>query len=143
MCVLGSYIKRRGNLLLLGEDARRIPARELEYCIRESLENLRLGNVFTSLNAVCDGDLLLEHIVAAYDFYETMAERLLDEITAMMVNLTCQNGMIRMNIQMGCTEEIAHQVWENVSLPYGKFVYEIMDEDVVIDLVITEGGMDA
>lgn len=143
VCVLGSYIKRRGNLLLLGEDARRIPARELEYCIRESLENLRLGNVFTSLNAACDGDLLLEHIVAAYDFYETMAERLLDEITAMMVNLTCQNGMIRMNIQMGCTEEIAHQVWENVSLPYGKFVYEIMDEDVVIDLVITEGGMDA
>lgn len=55
VCVLGSYIKRRGNLMLLGEDADQIPAKELEYCIRESLENLRLGNTFTSLNAHCEG----------------------------------------------------------------------------------------
>jgi hypothetical protein len=139
-CVLGSYIKRRGNLLLLGEDAKKISTRELEYCIRESLENLRLGGVFTSLNANCEGQIPLEYIVAAYDFYEVVTERLLDRITAMMVNLTCSRGSIRMNIQMGCTEEIAHKLLADISLAYGKSTYEIMDEDIVINFTITEGG---
>ena len=136
VCVLGSYIKRRGNLLLLGEDSSMIPAKELEYCIRESLENLRLGQVFTSFNCNCDGKLPLEYIVAVYDFYETMVERLLDDITAMMVNLSCKNNKVFMNIQMGCTEGIAQQVLADVSVPFGTFAYEIMDEDVVIDLTI-------
>lgn len=140
VCVLGSYIKRRSNLLMLGEDANQIPARELEYCIRESLENLRLGKIFTSLNAHCEGQLPLAHIVAVYDFYETVTERLLDSITAMMVNLTCSSKGIRMNIQMGCMEKIANRALDEILLPYGNFTYEIMDEDVVINLVINGGG---
>ena len=125
-CVLGSYIKRRGNLLLLGEDAKKVSARELEYCIRESLENLRLGEVFTSLNANCSGQLSLENIVAAYDFFETVTERLLDNMTAMLVNLNCDNAGIRMNIQMGCTEEIVPKVLEDISISYGSVTYEII-----------------
>ena len=143
VCVLGSYIKRRGNLLLLGEDASMIPARELEYCIRESLENLRLGQVYTALESNCEDKLPLEHIIAVYDFYENMVERMLDDITAMMVNLTSRQGKTLMNIQMGCTESIAKQVLEDVTVPYGSFTYDIMDEDVVVDLVISEGGADA
>ena len=142
-CVLGSYIKRRGNLLLLGEDAKKVSARELEYCIRESLENLRLGEVFTSLNANCSGQLPLEYIVAAYDFFETVTERLLDNMTAMLVNLNCDNAGIRMNIQMGCTEEIVPKVLEDISLSYGSVTYEIMDEDLVINFVMSEGGVPA
>lgn len=138
VCVLGSYIKRRGNLLLLGEDSSNIPARELEYCIRESLENLKLGGVFIAFNSSCEGKLPLDHIVAVYDFFENMMEQLLDDITAMMVNLTCTDTKVRLNIQMGCQEEIAQQVLADVTIPYGRFTYEIMDEDVVIDLTISK-----
>lgn len=140
VCVLGSYIKRRGNLLLLGEESEKIPSRELEYCIRESLENLSLGQVFIALNCKCEGRLPLEYMVAAYDFYETMVEHLLDDITAMLVNLTCSEEKVVMNIQMGCTEGIAAQILSDVTVPFGRFTYEIMDEDVVINLVISEGG---
>lgn len=143
VCVLGSYIKRRGNLLLLGEDAKMVPARELKYCIRESLENLRLGQVYTALDSSCEDKLPLEHIVAVYDFYENMVERLLDDITAMMVNLRCSKGKTVMNIQMGCTENIAKQVLADVTMPYGIVTYDIMDEDVVINLVLSGGGADA
>lgn len=140
VCVLGSYIKRRGNLLLLGEAAGLIHTRELEYCIRESMDNLNLSGVFTSFNSRCEGDMQLTSIVSAYDFYELLVERLLDSMTAMMVNLTCKNGHISMNIQMGCREEIAQQVLQDISLSHGSFRYEIMEEDVVIDLTIIEGG---
>ena len=140
VCVLGSYIKRRGNLLLLGEETEKIPSRELEYCIRESLENLSLGQVFVALNCKCEGRLPLEYMVAAYDFYETMVEYLLDDITAMLVNLTCSAEKIVMNIQIGCTGEIATQILLDVTVPFGSFTYEIMEEDVVINLVISKGG---
>jgi len=140
VCVLGSYIKRRGNLLLLGEDSERISSRELEYCIRESMENLRLGEVFTSFSCSCEGSMLLKYIVSVYDFYENMVEHLLDNLTAMLVNLSCVNGNVRMNIQLGCTEDIAQQVLSDVSIPYGSFTYDIADTDVVINLVISEGG---
>ena len=142
VCVIGSYIKRRGNLLLLGEETSKINAAELEYCIRESLENLHLSGVFTSLDSGCSGKLPLQHIVAVYDFCEAMIERLLDEMTAMMVNLTCESGSIIMNIQMGCTEEIAQQVLSGITLSCGSFTYEIIDEDVVINLTVAEGGAD-
>ena len=143
LCVLGSFIKRRGNLLLLGEENGVIQARELEYCIRESMDNLTLSGVFTSFSSRCDGQLNLKSIVAAYDFYELLVERLLDEMTAMMVNLTCTNGKIRMNIQMGCTGEIAWQVLDDLALPFGTITYEIMDEDIVLNLTIQEGGTEA
>ena len=143
LCVLGSFIKRRGNLLLLGEENGVIQARELEYCIRESMDNLTLSGVYTSFSSRCDGQLNLKSIVAAYDFYELLVERLLDEMSAMMVNLTCTNGKIRMNIQMGCTGEIAQQILDDLALPFGTITYEIMDEDIVLNLTITEGGAEA
>lgn len=140
VCVLGSYIKRRGNLLLLGEGDGLIHTRELEYCIRESMDNLNLSGVYTSFNSRCEGDMQLTSIVSAYDFYELLVERLLDSMTAMMVNLTCTMEHISMNIQMGCREEIAQQVLQDISLLHGSFRYEIMEEDVIINLTITEGG---
>jgi hypothetical protein len=97
-----------------------------------------LGGVFIAFNRSCEGKLPLDHIVAVYDFFENMMEQLLDDITAMMVNLTCTDTKVRLNIQMGCQEEIAQQVLADVTIPYGRFTYEIMDEDVVIDLTISK-----
>ena len=83
---------------------------------------------------------LVNHDVVIYNFRLELVERLLDDMTAMMVNLTCADGTVRMNIQMGCREEIAQQVLQGIELPCGSFRSELMEEDVVIDLTITEGG---
>ena len=140
VCVIGSYIKRRGNLLLLAEENPQIDARELEYCIRESLDNLHLGGVFTSFESECNGTVNAECIVAVYDFYETLAEKLMNNITAMLVRLNCNEGSVKMNVQMGCLEDIAKQVLDGVQMPLGSFVYDIDDEDISITLTITDGG---
>ena len=140
ICVLGSYIKRRGNLLLLGEENGVVQTRELEYCIRESMDNLNLVGVFTSFVSNCQGALPVKPIIVAYDFYETLVERLLDDMTAMMVHLTCTGDKIRMNIQLGFPEQIDPQLMSGIELPFGSFRCEIMEEDAVIDLTITEGG---
>ena len=138
--VLCAYIKRRGNLILLGEDGNIIPALELEYCIRESLDNLRLGNVFTSFDSRCSGELKLEHAVAAFDFYENIVERLLDDATAMLIHLDCKDAIIKMRLQIGCNEAIAEQTLAELSIPSGKFEWDIQDEDVTVTLLLSEGG---
>lgn len=140
VCVLGSYIKRRSNLLLLGEENGVIHTKELEYCIRESMDNLKLADIFTSFSSNCTGEIHLKLMLAAYDFYEDLVECILDNMIAMMVNITCTDENIQMNIQIGCREKISQQMIEGITLPFGSFRYELMEEDVVIDLIITEGG---
>ena len=138
--VICAYIKRRGNLLMLGEEGNIIPATELEYCIRESLDNLRLGGVFTSFDSKCHGELKLEHAVAVFDFYENIVERLLDDATAVLIHLDCKDGIIKMRLQIGCNEDIAEHTLSELSIPCGKFEWDIQDEDVTVTLHLSEGG---
>ena len=138
--VICAYIKRRGNLLMLGEEGNIIPAIELEYCIRESLDNLRLGDVFTSFDSKCDGTLKLELAVAGFDFYENIVERLLDDATAMLIHLDCKDGIIKMRLQIGCNEDIAEHTLSELSIPCGTFEWDIQDEDVTVTLLLSEGG---
>ena len=46
ICVLSAYIKRRSNLRLLSENAEDLQIKELEYCLKESIECLRLQGHF-------------------------------------------------------------------------------------------------
>lgn len=141
VCVIGSYIKRRGNLLLIAEENNSIRSKELEYCIRESLDNLRLGNIFTVLDSNCDGTFPSEYVIAIYDFYEKLVENLLDSITAMMINLSCTNEQLIMNMQLGCEEKIAQRILSDISLAYGTYRYTIQDEDIIVDITIPFGGV--
>ena len=142
MCVIGSYVKRRSNLLLLGEENPIVQAREIEYCIRESLDNLQLAAVSVLLNAKCEGNIPLSCLLAAYDFYEDLVEMLFDQITAMMVRITCKDGTLKMNLQIGCANSIEKSVLDAICVHSGKFTYTVQEEDIVIDYEIAEGGAD-
>ena len=142
MCVIGSYVKRRSNLLLLGEENPIVQAREIEYCIRESLDNLQLASVSVLLNAKCESNIPLSCLLAAYDFYESLVEMLFDQITAMMVRITCKDGTLKMNLQIGCANSIEKSVLDAICVHSGKFTYTVQEEDIVIDYEIAEGGAD-
>ena len=83
ICVLGCYIKRRGNLLLLGEENKQIPAAELEHCIRESLENLR-----TSLEEMAaNHSLTVEQMLKVLRPHPTFEEGLTDALEDLLAKL--------------------------------------------------------
>ena len=50
-CVLGAFIKRRANLEMLSDGRETLACEELFYCVRESLEYLRLCGVGVALSA--------------------------------------------------------------------------------------------
>lgn len=136
VAVLSAYIKRRGNLLLLWEEGNTVSVSELEYCIRESLDNLRLGNVSTFFDKNCNGRIGLKQAVAVFDFYESVIENLIDDVVAVMIRLKSVDGITTMQIQIGCAEKIAENTLSRLTSPCGNVEWDIQDEDATVTLSI-------
>lgn len=102
ICVISSYIKRLGNLILLGEDANYLPAQELEYCIRESVENIRLCNAMVSLESHCEDMLQKDDMLKVYRAFETVIETTVTSLKALLVNLNSKNGEVRLKLGISC-----------------------------------------
>ena len=141
VCVISAYIKRRANLILLREEKAMVAARELESCLRESLDNLRLCGVITYLDCCCEGQAAVEQIVAMYDLFENVTEMLQSKLSAMMVTASYADGVLRLRIQAGCKEAVNEPL--ALTLEGGAVACEAQEEDLIIDAVLEEGGAKA
>ena len=138
LCVISAYIKRRANLLLLGEEKDSAASQELESCLRETLDNLRLCGVITYLDCHCDGQAGVKQMTAAYDLVEQVVEALLDQLSAMVVTVQCTQGTIHMRVQAGCKD--AMPTVTDFSLAGGTVICETQDEDLIVEATIRQGG---
>ena len=141
VCVISAYIKRRANLILLGEEKAEISARELELCLRESLDNLRLCGALTYLDCHCNGQTAVKQIIAAYDLFESVIEQQLDQLSAMMVTAESAEGSVHLRIQAGC--KTAVDILPSFTLSGGSVRCEVQDEDLIIEAVLGKGGAQA
>ena len=138
ICVISAYIKRRANLILLGEEGSIVSSHELESCLRESLDNLRLCGMITHLDCRCEGQTNVAHIIAIYDLFENITELFLGRSSAMMVNVEHRDNTIHMRIQIGCRETLAKlPKW---TLSGGKVSCEVQDDDLIIHALLPLGG---
>ena len=137
---VSAHIKRHGNLVLLGEESPKAPARELVYCVRETLDNLQLGKVAVSLQDQCSGDLEVAAIIAVYDCFSQIVETIMEDITAILIRLNCQNGSIRMHIQIGCSETVPEGILDGIRPSRGTLSCHLQEEDIIIELIAEEGG---
>ena len=141
VCVISAYIKRRANLILLGEEKAIVSSRELESCLRESLDNLRLCGVITYLDCTFEGQADVGQIIAAYDLFEDVTEKLLGQMSAMVVTAEYADGTLRMRIQAGCREAVT--AVPAFSIADGKVTCDAQDEDLIIEATLTQGGAKA
>ena len=141
VCVISAYVKRRANLILLGEEKPIASARELESCLRESLDNLRLCGVITYLDCGCEGQCDVKQIIAAYGLFEDVTEKLLGQLSAMMVTAEYTNDAFHLRIQAGCRETVSAP--PTFMLNGRKIQCESQDEDLIIDAMIDKGGAQA
>ena len=141
VCVISAYIKRRANLILLGEEKAAVSAKELESCLWESLDNLRLCGVITYLDRRCDGQAAVEQIVALYDWFEDVTETLQSKLSAMMVTAECTGGVLRLRIQAGCKQVVNDP--PAFTLAGGTVACEVQEEDLIIEATLAKGGATA
>lgn len=78
--VIGVYIKRRGNLMFIGEKSNVTDTAELSACLDESFANLELMGVECAIDIPGKNSIAIQDAIRVYDFFEAVTEAAMDDI---------------------------------------------------------------
>lgn len=106
VAVIGTYVKRRSNLVFLGSRKSTIPLCELRLCLGESAENLRLCGVECHTEINGDGELPSEKICRAYDLFEAVVETGFSSLSKLLFFAEECGGALFVNICAECDEKV-------------------------------------
>lgn len=141
ICVISVYVKRRTNLLLMAENDRNIPAGEIEFCLRESLDNIRLTGAMCSLDSECRGYISPRELAAAYDVFENLIEQSFGALDALLAKVRISNGDFFMRLQMECSARLAlpeASAWVSLG---GSLKMKKEDDTLWVELYLDRGGI--
>lgn len=112
-CVLNAYIKRRSNLTILMNSKERMPVRELDLSIQESLENIQMLGIKSG--CFCDSELYWrgEELVALYDYFEAVIENGISTIKAIFVNLFVTEEKLEFRLMVENPGELPELRWKS------------------------------
>ncbi len=103
--IIGTYIKRRNNLIFVGAQNGLIPSKELHLCLNESSENLNYYGVMCKVNVIGESLLTLTQATVAYDLFEKVVETSLETLKELLVSIEITDG-IEINICALCHESL-------------------------------------
>ena len=93
--VIGTYIKRYGNLIFIGERAEISDVAELGACLEESFSSLKLMGIECALTAPAGERIYVQDAVRIYSFFESILEACVDSIKFMWVKIRpCGEEMV-------------------------------------------------
>lgn len=78
--VIGAYIKRRGNLMFIGEKSGVTDTAELSACLDESFANLELMGVECAIDIPGKNSIAVRDAIRVYDFFEAVTEKAMDDL---------------------------------------------------------------
>lgn len=78
--VIGTYIKRQGNLMFIGEKTDVTDTAELSACLDESFANLELMGVECALDIPGKNSIAVRDAIRVYDFFEAVTEEAMDDL---------------------------------------------------------------
>lgn len=78
--VIGAYIKRRGNLMFIGEKSDVTDTAELTACLDESFANLELMGVECAIDISDKNSIYTRDAIRVYDFFEAVTEEAMDDL---------------------------------------------------------------
>lgn len=78
--VIGAYIKRRGNLMFIGEKSDVTDTAELTACLDESFVNLELMGVECAIDIPDKNSIYTRDAIRVYDFFEAVTEEAMDDL---------------------------------------------------------------
>ena len=99
---VGTYIKRRSNLIFVAGQRGSVDAGELRLCLNESAANLALCGVECKAAVALEGALSPAQANAVYDLFEAAAEVSLDTLTSLLLFAGQEGDVIRVNLSAAC-----------------------------------------
>lgn len=140
--VYNAYIKRRSNLELLRESEDKISAAEIYTAIAESVNYLELNQINVSVNFLIDGEISVDAAVLVYDFFETVAEYVLNKISMLSVTVAERSGIISIRMLTDIPDCSFIDNWSSRELVacHGKIVKTENNQDSILALSFERGG---
>jgi len=92
--LLGTYVKRCANLILLSGSSKTISVEELTLSIRETFEDISITGTDCVLEKGTPGKASSESVIAAYDLFESVAEKVLTKCSVISVSVTPAPGIL-------------------------------------------------
>ena len=85
--IIGTYIKRRSNLIFVGEQRGAISVQELRLCLNESSENIIVYGADCKTIVKGEGQLTVEQATQVYDLFEAVVETELESLRALLISV--------------------------------------------------------
>ena len=85
--IIGTYIKRRSNLIFVGVQRGAISVQELRLCLNESSENISVYGTDCKAIVRGDGQLTVEQATQVYDLFEAVVEAELESLRALLISI--------------------------------------------------------
>ena len=85
--IIGTYIKRRSNLIFVGVQRGAISAQELRLCLNESSENISVYGADCKAIIKGEDQLTVEQATQVYDLFEAVVEAELESLRALLISI--------------------------------------------------------
>lgn len=142
IAVYNAYIKRRSNMELLSESEKIFPVSEIVTAIAESTEYLKLNDIVVMVSNFAAGKVSAQIAILTYEFFEEIAEVVLEEAKMMSVILTNKEGVLSLRVIINYVELPFSENWKEreVLAAGGKIEITKDEEDIIIALSFQKGG---
>lgn len=133
--VVGAYLKRRNNLILVNEQDGIIKEEELNLSIKEMMRNLQLARINCASSVQLGRELPAEVAMKLFDFYEYVVENAFDGLTDLLARFFYRNNRFYACIDAVCSLDLTALQTEGVCVSK-------VDEDCYTLSMELEGGAD-
>jgi len=114
--VVGAYLKRRNNLILVNEQDGIIKTEELKLSLGEMMKNLSLSGISCACTVQFDDDVASSIAMQLFDFYEYVVENTFDGLTGLLARFFSRDGSYFACIDVCCSLDLTNLKKENLTV---------------------------
>ncbi len=107
IAVIGAYIKRRGNLMFIGEKSATTDTAELSLCLEESFANLELMGVECAIDIPSNNKIDTTDAIRVYDFFESVTEAAIDDMRSVWLKARSLKDSVVFHLEVECESLLA------------------------------------
>ena len=104
--VVGAYLKRRNNLILVNEQYGVIKVKELELSLNEMMKNLRLVGVTCACSIDLEEDIPSNVAMQFLDFYEYVVENAFDGLESLLTRFFIRDNEFYACVDVVCSLDL-------------------------------------
>lgn len=114
--VVGAYLKRRNNLILVNEQDGVIKEEELSLSLNEMMKNLQLAGVNCASSVEFEKDLAASVAMKLFDFYEYVVENAFDGLNYLLARFFYRDNYYYACIDAVCSLDLTTLQTEDISV---------------------------